>query len=164
MPVISDEFWQAIEGSSLATFVKDAVWAYPALETVHIIGLGLLFGAIIAFDLRVLGLNKSLPLSQLGRHLLPWVWTGFALNATSGVLLFASDALEFSSNPALWAKLSLIVLAGVNALYFQARIMPSATAWEANTATPTRARLSAMLSMTLWLAIIVAGRMIAYVK
>ncbi len=164
MPFPSPEFWEAIEATSIAAFVKESVWAYPALETIHIIGLGLVFGSIVAFDLRLLGLHKDLSLDRLGQHLLPRVWTGFALNATSGLLLFSSDAVDFSTNPALWWKLGLIALAGMNAAVFQLRIKPQSASWDANSPAPVSARISAALSITLWLAIIVAGRMIAYVK
>jgi hypothetical protein len=164
MPETGDSFWTAIETSSLAVFVKESVWAYPALETIHIIGLGLLFGAIIAFDLRVLGLTASLSVMRLGKHLLPWVWTGFGLNAVSGILLFASDATDFADNPALRAKLALIFIAGLNALYFNRRIAPAFTDWDQGTRTPALARLSATCSIVLWIAIVIAGRMIAYVE
>jgi hypothetical protein len=156
--------FETIAESSIALLVKEDLWAYPALETVHIIGLGLLFGSIVAFDLRVLGWHKDLPLATLGRHLLPWVWTGFALNATSGLLLFASDAVEFSANPALAVKLGLIAAAGANALLFQRRYTPAGSAWDRSVAAPAGARVSAALSIALWVTIVVAGRMIAYVK
>lgn len=164
MPIIVEEFWQSIETTAVAGFVKDSVWAYPALETVHIIGLGLVFGAIVAFDLRVLGLNKSISVSRLGQHLLPWVWLGFFMNAMSGVLLFASDAGDFSNNPALQTKLFLILLAGINAAVFRTRVQPSFGEWDADRAAPRFARTSAGFSIALWIAIVVAGRMIAYVK
>ncbi|MGQ0671344.1 MAG: hypothetical protein ACT4N2_00485 [Hyphomicrobium sp.] len=156
--------WTSLEHSAVATFVRESVWAYPILETVHIVGLGLLFGAIVSFDLRVLGLSKSLPVTTLERHLLPWVWVGFALNAASGTLLFASDAVDFSANPALMAKLALIAAAGANALVFQRRIAAGTAGWQVDRPASPAARLSAALSIALWLAVIIAGRMIAYVK
>ena len=86
------------------------------------------------------------------------------MNATSGALLFSSDAVDFSTNPALQWKLGLIVLAGINALLFQLRIQPQSTSWDRDIPAPTIARASAAISIALWLAVIVAGRMIAYVK
>lgn len=162
--MFSEEFFQNIEATAAAAFIKDSVWAYPALETIHIIGLGLIFGGILAFDLRVLGLNKSIPVSRLGQHLLPLVWLGFFMNAASGALLFASDAVDFSTNLALQTKLFLILLAGINAAVFRRRIQPSFGEWDADRAAPNIARASAGLSITLWIAIVIAGRMIAYVK
>lgn len=162
-----DDFLAGVDQSSVATAVRESLYIYPALETLHAIGLGLLFGSILAFDLRVLGVHKALPLRLLGRHLLPWVWLGFGLNAVSGLLMFASDAVKFSTNVALQGKLILIVLAGLNAVVFEKRLHPRyASGPDADTEVPSPgpAKISAALSITLWLAIIVAGRMMAFVK
>lgn len=156
--------WQAIEGTPVASFIKESVWAYPILETIHLIGLGLLFGSIFAYDLRVLGISERISLRALEAHLLPWVWTGFVLNAVSGSLLFSSDAAEFAANPAFQAKLVLIALAGINAAVFHLRAGKRAYGLQEEGAPPRRARISAMVSIVLWTGVIVAGRMIAYVK
>jgi hypothetical protein len=156
--------WEWAEATAVALFIKDSVWAYPILETVHLIGLGLVFGGIFAFDLRVLGVNSDLPASRMHRHLLPWVWTGFALNAASGLLMLSSDAVEFSTNPALAAKLALLAAAGVNAAIFQFRFAPGMMSWDRNTRAPAAAQANASLSIALWIAIIIAGRLMAYVK
>lgn len=155
--------WESLSAAPLSAAIRESVWLYPFLETVHIIGLALLVGSIIAFDLRILGRSPAIAVGLLGRHLLPWVWIGFALNVISGVLLFASDAVEFAANPALRAKLALIAAAGVNAALFQHRFARDTSGWETACEVPLAARLSALLSIGLWLAILVAGRMIAYV-
>jgi hypothetical protein len=155
--------WDSLAATPLSIFLRESVWAYPALETAHIIGIALVFGSILAFDLRILGRHGSLPLDTLGRHLLPWVWIGFVVNAASGILLFVSNPIEFAANPALQAKLGLIALAGLNAAYFQWRIAPEMAAWNIEVPAPAAARMSAILSIVLWLAVITAGRMMAYV-
>jgi hypothetical protein len=161
---IPDPIFDPIAQSAVAAFVRESLWAYPLLETLHVIGLALVFGPILLFDLRVLGWNKDLSVSRLHKALLPWVWTGFAINASSGILLFVSDAAEFAANTSLRFKMALLVLAGLNALYFQSRIAPGVPAWDRETNAPTPAGASAALSIALWLAIITAGRMIAYIK
>lgn len=161
---IPDPIFDPIAQSALAVFVRESMWAYPLLETLHVIGLALVFGPILLFDLRVLGWNKDLAVSRLHKAFLPWVWTGFALNATSGIILFVSDAAEFAANTALRYKMALLIFAGLNALYFQARIAPGAATWDRESRAPAAARASAGASIALWLAIITAGRMIAYIK
>ena len=161
---IPDPIFDPIAQSALAVLVRESMWAYPLLETLHVIGLALVFGPILLFDLRVLGWNKDLAVSRLHKALLPWVWSGFAMNAASGVLLFVSDAAEFAANTALRYKMALLVIAGLNALYFQARIAPGVAIWDRETKAPANARVSAAASIALWLAIISAGRMIAYIK
>ncbi len=157
--------WPILLQLSVAEYVRTATWAYPALETLHVIGLGLAFGGIVLFDLRVLGLGRQLSLTALGGYVLPFVWAGFALNAVSGVLLFMSDAIEFAGNPALWIKLGLIALAGLNALVFQVQLRQFNLAGpdRPDDRLPNMLRVSAAVSLGLWLGVITAGRMIAYV-
>ena len=62
----------ALEEGSFAEAMRDSIWLYPAVETVHIIGFVILVGAVIMFDLRVLGVSKRVPVRMLAQHLLPW--------------------------------------------------------------------------------------------
>lgn len=159
---VSDPIFDPITQSALATMIRESVWAYPLLETLHVLGLALLFGPILLFDLRVLGWNRDLSAARLHKALLPWVWTGFTVNLISGALLFISDAAEFAANTALRVKLVLIVIAGLNALYFQTRFASRSDDWQSHA--PGGARASALISILLWVSIIAAGRMIAYIK
>lgn len=144
---------------SVSEFVRQSDWAYPSLEIIHVLGIALVFAPILIFDLRVLGTYADLSVDRLRRLLLPWVWFGFAMNALSGVLLFMSDAVELASNTAFRAKLMLIVLACINAAIFQTRL-------DAGRGSPpsVAAKVSAVVSICTWLAIIAAGRLMAYVK
>lgn len=150
----------------LSQFVRSAVWAYPILEMLHLIGIGLLFGPIIIFDMRVLGVIRASNPPALAGLLLPWVWTGFLINAASGLLLFASDAIEFAANPAFQAKMALICVSGLNAALFHARTTPehsNGSARLASAAVGNASRLQAALSIITWFSVIVAGRLMAYV-
>ena len=159
------EFLQTLETSQIAIWVKTSTWAYPLLETAHVIGLGLLFGAVFVLDLRLMGVGRILPLSPLARHLLPWVWVGFFINLVSGSLLFISDATEFFANTAFRIKIGLIVLAGINAAYFHIRAYRYAVEVDpAQHNIPRASIVAALVSTTLWIGVITAGRMIAYVE
>lgn len=167
MPEVTEQaggILQAIETSAIATIVREEIWVYPILETLHVIGLGLVFGSIFAFDLRVLGWHPDLSVRRMHAHLLPWVWTGFLFNAMSGILLFTAEAQKFAVNPAFQVKLALIALAGLNALAFQTQVFPRVATWDTDAESPRRAKASAALSIAMWVGIITAGRMMAYVK
>jgi hypothetical protein len=164
MNPFSGEFWESVSATSLAVNIRESVWVYPALETTHVLGLALLFGAIATFDLRVLGLNKELSVTRLWHHVKPWVWIGFVAAFSSGVLLFIGGAVDFAVNPAMQAKLLLLLLAGINAATFETRLRKSVATWDQSVAAPMNARTSAALSLALWLLIMIAGRFIAYVK
>ena len=157
LPVLND-----LAALPLSEAVRTWPWAYPLLETIHVIGLSLVFGGIFLLDLRLLGVGRALPLALLSHHILPWVWAGFALNILSGVPLFLSDAATFGINIAFRIKMILILVAGLNALWFQFKIFPNVQIVDAKQPMPGAARLSALLSLTLWALVIAAGRMIAY--
>ena len=157
------ELLKTLAATPPAHFVRAWAWAYPILETFHVIGLGLLFGGIFMFDLRVLGVHKSMPIQQLAAHVLPWVWTGFLLNASSGILLFLSDAPTFGVNTSFQVKMALIACAGLNMAWFHWRVFPSADNWDQGKNSPAAAKFTASLSIMIWLSVITAGRMIAYI-
>lgn len=150
-----------LEHSAIANAIRSSIWMYPAFETLHYIGLSFLVGGIMLIDLRVLGVGKSLPLkSMIG--LLPWVWVGFVINATTGTLLFIYGATGFGTNHAFWLKIGFIVLAGLNALAFQLATTRSGTDWVSTGVPPMSAKVFATLSFVLWLCVVTTGRWMAY--
>jgi hypothetical protein len=144
----------AIEATRIATAVRESVWAYPLLEIVHIAAFAVMLGAVFLVELRVFGAARELPLVPLGRLGQQVGLAAFAVAAASGALMFASSAREIAVNAAFLPKLGLIAIAGANMLVFHARgSLQRADAL---------ARGQAALSLLLWLAVICAGRLIAY--
>ncbi|CAN5722280.1 hypothetical protein BH09PSE5_BH09PSE5_07560 [soil metagenome] len=139
----------------LAEAMRSSPYAYPAAEVVHIVGFAVLVGSIFVVDLRLLGAGRALPLDALMRHVLPWTIGSLLLVVPSGALLFIAHASELAGNPAFQWKLVALVLAGVNALMFHRALGRNPTA--------TRQRLAGALSIGSWLAVVTAGRLIAYV-
>jgi hypothetical protein len=146
-----------LEASGLGAWARQSSWGYAAANVLHLLGMAMLLGSVVAFDLRVLGACRGLPLAIIGRLLLPLARCGFVLAVTTGVVLFAADATHVFVNPAFQVKLGLIGLALVNVAVFH-RILPLG-----GDAQPGRlVRLSAAASLLLWPAVVVGGRMIAY--
>jgi hypothetical protein len=135
---------------------------FPIIESVHVLGIGLMAGTIITVDLRVLGLVlRREPVRRIADALLPYTWWGFALMVVTGAPLFAAESVKVIYNPAFQIKLVLLALAAANALVFHATVYRSVDDWGRRAAGPLRARLLAGTSATLWFAVIVAGRLIA---
>lgn len=129
-------------------------YAYPALETLHIVGIALLLGSLVLFELRVWGWGAALPPVELARLALGLSLTGFALAAASGLTMLASQFDEFITNRAFLVKMGLLVVAGANAALFH---------WRGGLRRlDATARAQTALSLGLWLAVIVCGRWIAY--
>jgi hypothetical protein len=152
-----------LAATPLAEAMRGSPWLYPIVEIVHIFGFCILVGAVALFDLRVLGWARALPVSALGRHLLPWSLASLALVVPAGLLMFSTQPRAFLSNPVFLLKLTLIAAAGVNALLFHVGINRSVAAWDTGRTAPPLARVQALLSLVLWLAVICCGRLLAYV-
>lgn len=135
---------------------------YPAVEVVHLAGLALLIGSATAFDLRLLGVSRALSVRTLGTHLLRWTWTGFALAAASGLLLFSANATALAANTAFQVKLAVIALAGCNAAVFHTVHTRTIASWDTGAAPPPLVRLTGAASLLLWLTALTCGRLIAY--
>jgi hypothetical protein len=136
------------------TFLKTTAWAYPALEVVHIVGIALLLGNLIALEVRVFGRAAALPVPALARLSLTLALAGFSLAAASGLLMFATQPDELLANRAFIVKMGLLALAGLNAAAFHLR--------GSLRKLDSAARLQMLVSTGLWLAVVVCGRWIAY--
>jgi hypothetical protein len=151
-----------LEASAVSRWMREALWAYPAVETVHIIGLALLFGTIAVVDLRLLGFGRSVSAAAVTRNVLPWTLAGFLVAASTGALMFTAHAGEFLTLPIFLIKMGLIVVAGVNALLLRAGALRSAGDWDVGRPPPARVRAAAALSLLLWVCVIACGRLLAY--
>lgn len=153
---------EALEGTSLSAAMRGSLWLYPAVETVHLLGLALLVGCAAAWDLRLLGVSRHLPAGATARHLLRFAFIGFGVAVPSGALLFAADPVAIAANPAFRWKLALIAVAGLNALRFHLRVFRGADAWDRGAPAPRGARVAAAVSLAAWAGTVTAGRLIAY--
>ncbi len=151
-----------LETTWLAESLRREPLLYPLLEVVHILGFVVLVGAAVMFDLRLLGLSRRLPVMELARHLLPWAWRGLAVAAPSGVLLFLTQATQLGRSPVFGLKLTLLVLAGLNAALFHRGVFRSARSWDVEVTAPRGARVAALLSLLLGTGVITCGRLLAY--
>ena len=152
----------AIEMSALGVAMRQSLWLYPIVEIVHLTGIALLVGSIAMLDLRLLGLSSSVPVRRLALHILPWTAASFLLIVPSGLAMFVAHAGDFIASPVFVLKISLILCAGVNAAVFHAGVFRGAAEWDVNRMPPAAARLSAALSLLLWISVIACGRLLAY--
>lgn len=141
-----------IEASSLAAAIRQSTWLYPFIEIIHIVGIVLVAGGAMLFDIQLLSANRKRVTES--RYLLLWSKRGLILAIPSGLLLFATNALALSNDPVFGLKLLLLLLAALNAWIFHVRVYLPAK-WSA-------ARVHAIASIILWVSIISCGRLLAY--
>lgn len=154
---------QALEQSALGTGIAESILLFPLIEAVHLLGLAFSVGLLLIVDLSLLG--WVLPAARAGdvmRQLRPWLLAGFAVTFASGFLLFASAATRFIANPAFLLKFAFILLAGLNALYFELRLAQGAGRWVAGARLPGSVRLAGLASLSLWALVLLTGRLIPY--
>ena len=147
-----DGILAAVEQAGPIAALRESVLVYPLVNAAHIVGIALLFGAIVALDLRLIGWRReSGTVEGLERLLVPVAVGGLAIAIPAGLLLFATDARAYAAAPLFQAKMVLIALATANALWFRGKARRGA-----------RPALAAVASILLWLGAIVLGRLIGY--
>jgi len=152
-------------GQALATlppgaWMRGVAWAYPLVESLHIVALSTLFGAMAVVDLRLLGFSRALPIAPLMRHAVPLALLAFCFAGATGLLLFLAHADDLIGNRVFALKMCLIGAAGTNAAIFHAGQWGDPTRW--GESAPFMPRLLAAASLVIWTGVIVCGRWIAY--
>jgi hypothetical protein len=151
-----------LENTSWAIGIRQSLWLYPVLEIVHLTGIVILVGAAFMFDLRLLGFSKNLSVYGLARHLLPWSQRGLLLIIPSGILLFITNSETLGTDPTFWLKMILLILAAINVLVFHKWIFKHQINSKAHGKIILSSKISALISIIVWIAIIACGRLLAY--
>jgi hypothetical protein len=154
---------ERIEQSSVGAAIAESRYAFPVIEGVHLIGLSISVGLIFLTDLRLMGvLFTHVPVRDVIHHLRAYVLAGFALVFISGGLLFWSEASTLIESPAFPFKMLFMVLAGINALYFELVLAKQDAVQENHPLLPRNVKLAGAASLFLWTLVIICGRLIPY--
>lgn len=153
-----DEFLAAIEAGQLARTLRVSRWGYAGVSAAHILGIALLIGATVPLNLRILGLWPDIARATAARLLAPTALAGLILAVTAGAALFSVRATEYAALTVFQAKLALIAVAALSALWASGRY-----GWHLERATTTELRPHALISLACWLGALLLGRLIAFV-
>ena len=134
-------------------------WMWATCETLHFIGLSLLLGVVFLVDLRVLGVMKGVSFVSLHR-LLPWAALGFGVNVITGMLFFVGIPTQYIHNPSFYWKIAMVMLAGLNAVYFTVVDEPWALGPKEDA--PLTAKIAAASAMLLWVGVMYCGSMLPF--
>jgi hypothetical protein len=153
-----------IAGTELSqTFQDYAAWLIPISQSIHIISVCVLFTAAILISTRLLmASNGGRTVSELTQTLIPWIWGALGVLLLTGVIQTIAEPVRQFVTPMFWAKMFMIVIVIIMTAVFTAKIRANAPAWDAVASRPPGARLFAITSIALWVAIIVCGRFIGY--
>lgn len=142
----------------LGTTVRDTVWAFPLIETFHLLALAILLGTVLIVNLRVFGIGRRyLPPADIARQLEPWMLVSLAVLIGSGIPMAFSEPMKCFESYSFPIKMGLIVIGIASQFTIQRR-------WVMAPNTTTRkAKIAAVLSILIWTAVGAAGKGIPYV-
>ena len=156
------EIW--VRSTALSVFVlKQAYWLWPVLETLHFLGLSMLIGTVGFFDLRVLGVAKSVPPAALHR-LIPWGLGGFAVNLLTGIAFFSGYPEQYAYNSAFHWKLVFLGVGALNALVFYSAAFREVRTLGAGAQASLRARVITGVSLASWMGVLTCGRLLTFYR
>jgi len=154
---------QWMESTGLATTIRESLYLFPLLESIHVIGLALVFGTILVIDLRLLGFaSAERPFERIATDILKWTWAAFALTAITGSLMFLTNAGVYYHNFYFRTKMVLLVLSGVNMACFELTLGRRVQHWDRGNGPPAAGKAMAALSIAIWISVIFTGRLIGF--
>lgn len=161
MSIVTLLQWLADTPWSVA--LHESVYVWPLLESVHVLCLALFVGTAVMLDLRLLGVAMThVPVSAFTQRLLPWTRGAFAVMVVTGALLFTATPVTYYNDLSFRIKLVLMAAAGFNVWFFHARTRRRIADWDSAIRPPTAARVAAIVSLTAWTGVVIAGRLVAY--
>ena len=153
----------ALSNTSGGTFIRESTWEFPVIEGVHVLSIAMSVGMILWFDLRLLGASmRNRPVSEVFRGIYWWMVGGFTAAVISGLLLFWAEADRAYPNIFARIKFLGLVIAGLNILYFHVWTQRTQREWDNDPVPPLRVRMAGLLSITCWVVVVAAGRLMAY--
>ena len=150
-----------IEQTGLSMWIResDSFLAFWLILSVHAIGMGVLVGASLLIDLRILGVAPDLPLAPF-KKLYRFIWVGFWIQVVSGILLLIAYPTKSLTNLDFYLKLTLIGLGVAFMQIIKKRVFSDSIASE--TAMMANGRVFAIWSLIFWVGAVTAGRLLAY--
>lgn len=148
-----------ITAASIEAFVNNNPWVWPTAETLHFLGLCLVFGVLFVVNLRLLGAIREVPFAALHR-LLPWGMLGFGVNLVTGMLFFITESGAYTTNEPFYWKVAFMMLAGANFLYLT--VVRKAWELEPGQDSALADKAIAASALGLWVGVIYGGRMLPF--
>ena len=159
-----------LQATSISTTIQSVKWIIPLLQSIHILMIGIVFVSSLMIALRVIGrMRADEPFEAVWQRFAPWMWTGLAIMAVTGVILVIGEPIREFTTLSFWLKMTLVAIGVTSTALFGRAIRQVAAASPPAAAVPAAqvefspaAKTGAVVLVVLWLAIIFLGRAIAY--
>jgi uncharacterized membrane protein SirB2 len=158
-------FCDWLAATPLSLLIQSVEWIIPAVQSLHILAIAVVMASVVVVDLRLLGVaGGRQTISSMTRRYFPWVWVALAVLLLTGLTLVVGEPHRELLSPVFVAKMALLAVTIVLTAAFQLSVQQRREAWDASSTTRAGARLVAVASLVLWVAIVACGRWIAYVE
>ncbi len=159
-----ESFSKWLAATRASEVIQDVTWIIPLVQTIHILAIAMILSSAAMLELRLLGwAGKRVTISGMAERFLPWIWGALVVLALTGTVLIVGEPARSLLNPAFQIKMGLVASAIVVTAIFQRTIRRDSGYWDLSPGRRRSARLVAVVSLAIWLAIAVCGRLIAYV-
>jgi hypothetical protein len=157
------EFCRWLEQLGWTTALRESQLMFPVIEGIHLLGLAFILGPVLMLDFRLTGIAwRDQPVSRIANSFVPYSVGGAIVMFVTGILLFCAEPVRCWNSGWFRVKLVLLVVAGVNALYFHLKTQSGWGSWDTDTVPPPAARMAGLLSIIFWAGVVLAGRWTAY--
>jgi hypothetical protein len=152
-------FFEWCEATAVGNAIRNSLWLFPVIESVHLLGLAVIGGALLVVDLRLIGLGlRAQPVRELARDAQPWLIGSLLVMIATGVPLFLSESIKCYYSPAFWTKMTVLPLA----ILFTFTVRRKVAMAGAMRVGPLWTKLVALVSLSLWFTVGAAGRWIGF--
>jgi len=152
-------FFTWCENTWLGEAIRASTWLFPAIESLHLLGLAVIGGAVLLMNLRLLGWGfQRQTAAQLWRDTRPWLISSLAVMLVTGLLLFTSEAIKLYYHEAFWVKMVSLALS----ILFTFTVVRRIALAEAGPVRPLWNRAVAVISIVLWSGVGIGGRWIGF--
>jgi hypothetical protein len=159
-----NRFAEWLSTTFLSVFIQNHnAWAIPAIQSIHIVGIGVVMGSVLMIDLRILGLaGRDQTLRQTAERFVPWLTGALYLMLATGILMVIAEPVRELITISFWVKMFLVAAGTVVVVLFRRKVKSHGLAWEQDVLSRPAVQVAAIAMFLVWTAIIVLGRLIAY--
>jgi hypothetical protein len=152
-------FFEWCEASTIGSGIRNSMWAFAVIESVHLLALAAIGGAVLVVDMRLLGLGlRRQPIAEVARNAYPWFVGSLIVMLVTGVALFLSEAVKCYYSTPFWVKMSSLALATA----FSFTVRRKVTLADESRVRPIWHKVVAIVSLSLWFGVGAGGRWIGF--
>jgi hypothetical protein len=156
------QFLEWLEMTSYAVWVRESLWGWAIMLTIHAYGNAIVVGVIFIIALRLLGFFRTIPYTSLNKSLTPLIWCAVVMQVISGFSLFLTKPPRYATDPMFLTKMAFLIAGIFLTFHLQKILRAEAAGWRATQTVSKRGTQIAALAALAWACVLIMGRLTAY--